>query len=62
MPTASSLKAAIEKRVPGAQVTLVPGGGGDFIVQRDGEKLWDKNAEHSGFPDEAAFLAKLGPA
>ncbi len=47
---------------PDADVQLIPGGGGDFIVHQDGKKIWDKNADQSGFPDEAAFVTGMHPS
>ncbi|MEZ6005008.1 MAG: Rdx family protein [Planctomycetota bacterium] len=62
MPTASRLEAALKAAIPGIQVTLVGGGGGDFIVHKDNVKLWDKNADNSGFPDIEALVARIaGP-
>ncbi|MBL4771760.1 MAG: Rdx family protein [Planctomycetes bacterium] len=59
MPTASSLEASIKQKHPQADVELIPGSGGTFLVHADGKKVWDKLADNSGFPDEAALLGTL---
>jgi len=38
---------------------MIPGRGGDFIVIADGKKIWDKNADNSGFPEHETIIAKL---
>lgn len=56
------MAAAIEAAHPGAEVELVKGGKGDFIVTRlDGERreLWNKRAKQSGFPQHAQILDQL---
>jgi len=50
----------LAKEVPGAQVELIDGGRGDFIVHADGELVWDKKGADGGFPSEAEVLARLG--
>jgi len=37
---------------------LIPGGRGDFIVQRDGELLWDKK-QRGRFPETDEILERL---
>ena len=44
--------------MPGAEIQLVRGGRGDFIVEADGELLWDKRSRGS-FPDDARIVADL---
>lgn len=56
------MEAAIRVAFPDAEVQLIPGGGGDFIVHQDGKKIWDKNADQSGFPDETSLVTSLHPA
>jgi len=56
------LEAAIRKQFPEAQVELIRGSGGTFVVHRDGVKIWDKNADQSGFPDESKLVAGLAKA
>ncbi len=53
------MEAAILKSHPDAQIELIAGGGGTFVVHVDGAKKWDKLADVSGFPDEAEFVAGL---
>lgn len=56
---ADSLSAKIQAQCSGARVSLVPGGGGDFIVTVDGQVHWDKRNVQGRFPDEDALVARL---
>ncbi len=38
---------------------MIPGKGGDFIVIANGKKLWDKNGDDSGFPENEVIIEKL---
>lgn len=42
-----------------ADIELIRGSGGDFIVIADGEQLWHKREMGDGFPEEAAIVAQL---
>lgn len=42
----------------GAEVTLVPGGRGEFTIWLDGRKVFDKR-DHGDFPDRDAVLAAV---
>lgn len=53
------MEAAILKAHPDAQIELIAGGGGTFVVHVDGDKKWDKLADNSRFPDEAEFVGSL---
>lgn len=53
------MAARIREAFPGAEVELVPGGRGDFIVTVDGERVWDKRAMGDEFPDEERLVAQL---
>ena len=46
--------------MPKAEVELVPGGRGDFIVTADGERVWDKRAMGDRFPEDEEILQALG--
>jgi predicted Rdx family selenoprotein len=54
------LGAAIRSAHPDAEVDLVPGGRGDFIVTADGQRLWDKRRMDDQFPEHRVILDKLG--
>lgn len=56
---ADSLSAKILARCSGAEVSLIPGGGGDFIVIVDGKVQWDKRNVQGRFPDEEVLVAQL---
>ena len=53
------MEAAILKAHPNAQIELIAGSGGTFVVHVEGDKKWDKLADSSGFPDEAQFVGSL---
>ncbi len=53
------MAAEIAKAFPAADVELVDGGRGDFIVKRDGRLLWDKRNDQGRFPDEPEILDAL---
>jgi len=53
------LAAKILEKVPTAKIDQIHGGGGDFIVIADGQKLWDKNGTDDGFPDGDALAGKI---
>jgi selenoprotein W-related protein len=40
-----------------AEVALVPGYGGVFVVRVDGDVVWDRNAQ--GFPEPAAVKRQV---
>lgn len=40
-------------------MSLIAGGGGDFIVTVDGEVRWDKRNVQGRFPEEDSFVAQL---
>ena len=44
--------------MPGTEILLVRDGRGDFIVEADGELLWDKRSRGS-FPDDARIVEQL---
>ncbi len=46
------------QELPGTDIQLVRGGRGDFIVEADGEILWDKRSRGS-FPDDAGIVEQL---
>ncbi|MFQ5506332.1 MAG: Rdx family protein [Planctomycetota bacterium] len=52
--------AAIEKAFPEAEVELIAGGGGDFIVKNGAKELWNKRRMGDEFPEHQAILGKLG--
>ena len=51
--------AAIRKAHPEAEIDLVGGGKGDFIVKADGQLLWDKRRMDDEFPEEVTILDRL---
>ena len=51
--------AKIRGEFPEAEIDLVGGGRGDFIVTVDGRELWNKKKTQGDFPDEARFVARL---
>ena len=51
--------AAIRGQHPEAEVELIPGGQGDFIVKADGKELWNKLSMGNEFPEHAEILVKL---
>ena len=53
------MAAKILEKVPTAKIDQIHGGGGDFIVIADGQKLWDKNGTDDGFPDGDALAGKI---
>jgi len=53
------LAAEIKTQFNEADVALVPGGRGDFVVTADGSQLWDKRRMGDEFPDPAAIIEKL---
>ena len=55
--TAASLAARFEQAF-GVTPELVPGGGGIFDVDVDGERVWSKHVE-GDFPDEDALIERL---
>ena len=54
------MEAAIKAEHPGAAVELVEGSGGDFIVDVDGQRLWNKREMGDEFPDEPLIVGQLG--
>jgi len=58
-PQASSLAADIRKEFPDAEIELIRGGSGNFIVIADGEQLWHKLQMGDEFPEPEAILAKI---
>ncbi|MCA8948596.1 MAG: hypothetical protein KDE27_03795 [Planctomycetes bacterium] len=53
------MAAAIRDGVPGANVDILPGGRGDFLVKADGVVLWDKNGKDGDFPPHERILEQL---
>jgi len=53
------LASKISAQHPEASVELIDGGRGDFVVMRDGTKLWDKRNDQGRFPDDAEILTAL---
>jgi predicted Rdx family selenoprotein len=49
----------IRREFPEAEIELIPGGGGNFIVHRDGDLLWHKRQMGDAFPEHAVILEKL---
>ena len=54
------MAAKIKASYPGAEVELIGGGKGDFIVKADQRELWNKKQMGNEFPEEATILEKLG--
>ena len=44
---------------PDANVEIIRGGKGDFIVKADGRLLWDKNGKDRDFPAPEQILGQL---
>jgi predicted Rdx family selenoprotein len=53
------LDAAIREAFPDAQVELIRGSGGNFIVTADGVQLWHKRQMGDTFPDPGEIVARL---
>jgi len=53
------LAAKILEKIPSAEIDQIRGGGGDFIVIADGQKLWDKNGPDDGFPNDEVLAGKI---
>ena len=53
------MAAAIRDEVAGAQVELIGGGRGDFIIEADGQRIWDKRAMENKYPTEEDIVATL---
>ena len=53
---------AIERAFPDAEVELIRGGGGDFIVIADGQELWNKRRMGDEFPVPDVIVEKLRAA
>lgn len=53
------MAAEIEKSFPDADVQLLEGGRGDFLVKRDGAVLWDKRNDQGRFPEHAEIIDQL---
>ena len=53
------MAAAIEQDFPDSALNLIPGDSGDFIVQFDGETIWDKRSMNDQFPADDQILEKL---
>jgi len=53
----------IRRDLPNADLKLVEGRGGIFLVKSDGQTIWDKQSQNDQFPDEdfisAAIKTKL---
>lgn len=45
--------------MPTADIELIKGGRGDFIVTVDGDELWNKRQMGDQFPDEPALVEKI---
>jgi len=52
------LKSGIEKNFPGANIKLIPSGGGVFEVVKDGKLIFSKKSL-GRFPEESEIFAKL---
>ncbi len=53
------MAAAIREAHSNAQIELIQGGGGDFIVIANGQQLWHKRQMGDQFPAHDDILAKL---
>jgi len=53
------LAAVIRDSHPDADVELIKGGGGDFIVTSDGRQVWHKRQMGDEFPEHDTILDKL---
>jgi predicted Rdx family selenoprotein len=53
------LAARIRAALPAAELELVKGKGGNFIVDAGDQRLWDKRRMGDAFPDEDALVARL---
>ena len=53
------MAADIEKEFPDAEVELIRGGGGNFIVTAAGEQLWHKRQMGDEFPEHEVIVEKL---
>ena len=49
----------IKNANPNAEVELIKGGRGDFIVKADGRELWNKKKMGNEFPEEDQILAQV---
>jgi len=54
------LDAALRGAFADAEIELIRGGGGDFIVIADGKELWNKRQQGDAFPENAEILGQLG--
>jgi predicted Rdx family selenoprotein len=53
------LAAKIKRAFPEAEVDLVKGGKGTFIVTADGKELWNKHEMDDEFPDEDKLVSRM---
>ena len=53
------MAAAIRDSHPTADVQLIAGGCGDFIVVVDGRQIWHKRQMGDEFPEHGAILKEL---
>lgn len=53
------MASAIESSIEGATVELIDGGKGDFIVDVDGDVVWDKRNDQGRFPEHEEILSRL---
>ncbi|PIE23215.1 MAG: hypothetical protein CSA62_08365 [Planctomycetota bacterium] len=53
------MEATIKAKHPDALIELVKGSGGDFIVEVDGQEIWNKNAMGDQFPNEEELADRL---
>ena len=51
--------AKIKEAIPNAEVQLLKGGRGDFIVKADERELWNKKRMGDEFPEEEAIVSAL---
>ena len=51
--------AKIKAAIPDAEVELIRGGKGDFIVKADGRELWNKRQMDDEFPVEEAIVSAM---
>ena len=53
------MAASIRDKFPDAEVKLIGGGKGDFIVKDDGRELWNKRQMGDQFPEHDQVLSQL---
>ena len=53
------MAATIKNAFPGVELELIRGGGGNYIIIANGERLWHKREMGDAFPEESVIVAKL---